>query len=296
MNIRRPLSLSAMLFAAAVISACNNKPPEATPAAPTPAEQAANMAAQHAGDAPVASPAAQQSVAPDLIESQTVTYGTLKGQPLRGYFVKPAAATGTLPGVLVFHEWWGLNDNIRRMSDRLAAKGYAVLAADMYLGKTAQTPAEAQKLMQQALSDGPLLDRNIKDAYDYLKDTAKVGKLATLGWCFGGSMSFEAAQVLSGKTDATVIYYGFVNDRPEALKKMTAPVIGFFGGKDGNIPLSTVIGFQKGLEALGKRPQIHIYPDAGHAFANPSGKTYNARDADDAWKYSLDFLAENLGS
>lgn len=286
--MNRTLALSLIAVAALAASGCKQKPDEA-------AQQTDAMAHQHADDAPVASPAAQQAVAPDAIESQDVQYGTLKGQPLKGYFVKPKNAQGTLPAVLVFHEWWGLNDNVRRMADQLAAKGYLVLAADMYFGHSAQTPDEARKLMAAALADGPILDRNIEAGYAYLKDTAHAGKLATLGWCFGGSMSYEAAQVLSGKVDATVIYYGFVNDKPDALKKLKAPVLGLFGGKDEGIPLASVTAFQKGLEALGQRPQIHIYPDAAHAFANPSGKSYDASAAESAWKYTLDFLAENLG-
>lgn len=256
-------------------------------------QQGAAMAAMHHDDAPVASPAVQP-VPPGSVEGRELVYGTAGNQPLKGYFVKPAKAAAGLPAVIVFHEWWGLNANIRAMADRLAAQGYLVLAADMYGGRAADGPDQAQELMQQALADGAAIDANIEAAYAYLKDTARAGRIGTLGWCFGGSMSFEAAQQLGGRSAATVIYYGFVNDHAEALAKMKAPVLGLFGGQDGGIAVSTVQAFQKGLEAQGAHPLVHIYPEAGHAFANPSGKNYRKDDAEDAWKRTLDFLNRYL--
>jgi carboxymethylenebutenolidase len=228
------------------------------------------------------------------VESATVIYGDLAGRPLSGYFTHPPGAAAGRPGVLVFHEWWGLNDNIRRMSDRLAAAGYLVLAVDVYDGKTAETPDQAQHLMQAALDDMPANDANIGSAYVWLKQTAHAGKIASLGWCFGGGMSFEAAQVLGGKLDAVVIYYGFVNGDRKQLARIEAPVLGLFGGLDQSITPETVHAFEAGLRSLGAHPLIHVYPDAGHAFANPSGKNYRKDDAEDAWKRTLDFLAANL--
>jgi len=290
MNLRQ-LPLAALCAVGVLLAACGHKQNAAAPAGAD--AQADAMAHQHEHDAPVPSAAAAQPPVA-AVNGQNLVYGKLGEQPLQGYFVTPAKVEGILPGVIVFHEWWGLNDNIRRMADQLAAQGYAVLAADMYGGKSAETPDDAKQLMATALKNPKDVDRNIDAAYAYLKDTAKAGKIATLGWCFGGSMSFEAAQELSGKLAATVIYYGFVNDQPQALAKMKAPVLGLFGGKDGGIPAATVEAFGQGLEKLGARPIIRIYPEAGHAFANPSGQNYRKDDAEDAWKRTLDFLGENL--
>ncbi len=293
-TIQSPLSLAlraGLLLTAMIGMAIADEAPSA------PAEQAGVMAHQHAGDAPVASPAAQRGVPAGSVEGRTVVYGTLDGEALNGYFARPAHAKGARPGVILFHEWWGLNDNIRSMADQLAAQGYDALAADMYGGVSATTPDQAQKLMRNALGNMAKIDHNIDAAYAFLQDQSPDGKprkIGTVGWCFGGSMSFEAAQALSGKVDATVIYYGFVNDKPEALHKMKAPVLGLFGGQDPGIPTTTVEAFRKGLESLGQHPDVHIYSDAGHAFANPSGKNYRAADADDAWKRTLAFLAKHL--
>lgn len=286
-----------IVIAAALLAAgCGKK--EAPPPQPTAAQQAAQqssvMAHQHEGDAPDASPAAQQGVAPGTVVSQTVVYGNVDGRELKGYLTKPAESTGPLPGVLVFHEWWGLNDNIRSMADQLAAQGYEVLAADLYGGRAATTPDDAKSLMAAALGKPQDLSDNITAAYHYLKEGEGAGRIGTLGWCFGGSMSYLAGQALSGDVKATVIYYGFVNDHKDELAKLKAPVLGFFGGKDGGIPAATVEGFAKGLEAAGNKPQIKVYPEAGHAFANPSGKAYRKDDAEDAWKQTLEFLNKNL--
>lgn len=300
---RRPPRYLMPFCTALLLTACNGGSHEAAAAhdhgsapLPSPAEQADAMAHQHGNDSPVASPLAEQAVPADSIDSSTVTYGNLDGQALSGYLAKPKGASGALPGVIVFHEWWGLNDNIRHMADQLAAKGYIALAADMYGGHSVSEPAQAQALMQNALNHTPVLDRNIESAFDYLKNQAHAAKIGTVGWCFGGSMSFEAAQVLSGKLNATVIYYGFVNDQAEALDKIKAPVLGLFGGKDQGIPVSTVEAFRKGLEARQAPAIVHVYDDAGHAFANPSGKNYVAADAEDAWKRTLDFFGENLAN
>jgi len=196
--------------------------------------------------------------------------------------------------VIVFHEMWGLNDTVRGMADQLASRGYSVLAADLYGGRTATTRNGAKSLMKAALARSPLLDKNIAAAFAYLKDSSGAPKIATLGWSLGGEVSFEAAQVLSGQLAATVIYYGAVSDNPVELAKLKAPVLGLFGGRDRGIPVARVENFEKGLEADGDLPIVKIYPDAGSAFANPFASNYRKDDADDAWKRTLDFLGENL--
>lgn len=292
----RFLPLAIVLVCAA---ACGKRGTEGTtPSAPAPAQaeaqdQAQAMAQQHVHDAPAPSAAIDEPPA-QPVEGGAVAYGEAGGHTLQGYFTRPTQAEGALPGVIVFHEWWGLNDNIRRMADRLAAQGYAVLAADLYDGKTAETPDAAQPLMRAALAQPKVMDQNIEAAYAWLKDSAKAGRVATLGWCFGGGVSFEAAQVLGARASATVIYYGQIDDKSAALARIKAPVLALFGGQDSSIPAATIAAFTKGLEAQGARPIVRTYPDAGHAFANPSGKSYRKDDAEDAWRRTLDFLGENL--
>ena len=273
------------------LGACGDKP-AAPPGSPGYGEK---MAQEHRHDTPAASPAALgQPAAP--IASQNVRYGTVRGKAVEGYLAYPSSAEGGLPGVLVFHEWWGLNDNIKSMANQLAGEGYVALAVDVYGGKVASDPDAARAMMEAALKDGDALAQNLKQATAYLKDQVKATRIGSIGWCFGGGLSLKEALLVPDQVDAAVIYYGFVDSNPEGLKPLKAPVLGLFGGADQGIPVEDVRKFEAALKALGKDAEIHVYDGAGHAFANPSGTNYNATAAEDAWKRSLAFLATHLKS
>jgi carboxymethylenebutenolidase len=256
-------------------------------------EYAQRMAQQHAADAPSPSPAAQVE-RPLPVRSQAVQYAQIGGKPVQGYLAYPAAAEGGLPGVLVFHEWWGLNDNIRAMTDQLAAQGYVALAADLYLGRTADSPERARVLVEEALADPDVMGQNLRSAHAYLKDQVKATRIGTIGWCLGGMLSLRTALLVPDQVDAAVIYYGRVGSDPETLKPLRAPVLGIFGGADAGIPVESVRAFEQALKALGKDVTIHVYEGAEHAFANPSGRSYQPEPAADAWQKALTFLASHL--
>lgn len=251
------------------------------------------MAREHRNDSPAPSPLAQGTPAAP-IKSQTVRYATVNGREVNGYLAYPAAAEGGLPAVLVFHEWWGLNDNIKAMADQLAGQGYVALAADLYGGRVASQPEAARALMEEALKDRDAMGQNLRQAHAYLKEQIKATRIGTIGWCFGGGVSLSAALLIPDQIDATVIYYGHVGGDANELKPLKAPVLGLFGGADTGIPVESVHAFETALKGLGKSAEIHIYDGAGHAFANPSGGNYKADAAADAWQRSLAFLAEHL--
>jgi len=257
------------------------------------ADDAAKMAQEHQHDKPVASPAAVTPPA-QPVTGEEVAYGQVGGKPVRGYLAKPKAAQGPLPGLIVIHEWWGLNDNIRQMTDRLAGEGYAALAVDLYGGQVATDPQQAQKIMQSVMKDTAPGEENLRQAYNYLETQQKAPKIGVIGWCFGGGWSLGTALLLPDKIDATVIYYGFVESDKEKLAKLQMPIVGFFGGEDKAIPMATALGFQKALQELGKQAEIYLYDGADHAFANPSGGNYNAEAAQDSWQKTTAFLAKNL--
>jgi len=279
---------AAMVLLALLTTACGEKAGD-----PGDADYAARMAQEHRADQPTPSPAAQADAAAP-IKSQTVRYATVNGREVNGYLAYPAAAEGGLPAVLVFHEWWGLNDNIKAMADQLAGQGYVALAADLYGGRVAAQPEAARTLMEEALKDRDAMGQNLRQAHAYLKEQIKATRVGTIGWCFGGAVSLRAALLVPDQVDATVIYYGHVGSDPEELKALKAPVLGLFGGADQGIPVESVRKFEGTLKSLGKPVTIHIYEGAGHAFANPSGRNYKADAAADAWKKSLAFLAEHL--
>lgn len=251
------------------------------------------MAQEHQADRPIASPATH-SDSQSPIRSQSVVYGSRGGRDLQGYLAYPANAEGGLPAVLVIHEWWGLNDNIRAMADRLATEGYAALAVDLYGVQAAETPEAAQALMKKAMEDPAGLSRNLKQAHAFLSDEIKAARIGTIGWCFGGTMSLKAGVELGDRLDAVVVYYGHVSGDAETLKSLKAPLLGLFGAADQGIPLESVRSFEAALKASGKAAEIRIFDGAAHAFANPSGLNYKADAAEEAWKQTVDFLAAHL--
>ncbi len=261
------------------------------------------MAREHAGETPTATGIVQPAAIP--VVTETVEYAVVDGKPVVGFMAAPAdadsvaaahgleAGTG-LPGVIVIHEWWGLNDNIRKMAERIAGEGYRALAVDLYGGEVASEPGKARELMSAALANPDAATANLTSAYAYLTNTGHAPRVASIGWCFGGGMSLNTALALPTELDGVVIYYGRLVTDPERLAPLEMPILGFFGGQDRGIPVETVRLFEKTLKDLGKDVKIYIYEDAGHAFANPSGSRYNAAAATDAWAKTVAFFGEHL--
>ena len=222
------------------------------------------------------------------VEAFDANYG-----PATGFLAKPKKE-GTYPAVVIMHEWWGINDNIKQMAQELAKEGYVVLAVDLYGGKVAATSEDAGKYAGEARSNVQKAVANMKSAVSYLKELDYVNpeKIASLGWCFGGGMSLQLS--LNQELSATVIYYGSLETDKEKLKFIKWPVLGIFGEKDTGIPPAKVNEFETALNELGIENEIHIYPNVGHAFANPSGANYAPNETKDAWEKTLVFLDRNL--
>ncbi len=247
----------------------------------------------HAHDAPVATPAATTRPSAE-VTGKTVVYGSVAGQPVSGYLVRPAVAEGPLPGLIVIHEWWGLNDNVRDEAARLAAEGYVVLAVDLYGGTQATEPREAMKLSQRLTENPAPAENNLHDAYAYLDKVEGAPRIGTIGWCLGGRWSLRTALILPDKVDATVIYYGTVKADEADLARLQMPILGLFGSKDRVVPVATVMAFEASMKRQGKDLDLHLYEGAEHAFANPSGTAYEAKAAEDAWRLTTAFLREHL--
>ena len=251
------------------------------------------MSHEHADDVATPSPAAL--VAPQrTIVSETLPYAEVEEQLIRGYFVFPADMVDPLPAIIVIHEWWGLNDGVRAMADRLAGEGYIVLAVDLFGGSSAANPTEARNLMLAVVESPENANSNLRQAYDWLRNTAGAPRIASLGWCFGGSWSLNTALMFPDELDASVIYYGQVTSDETALQPLNVPVLGLFGADDRGITVESVNAFAATLEKLGKNYEIEIYPNAGHAFANPTGNNYNPAVAESAWQRTLGFLRLHL--
>ncbi len=201
---------------------------------------------------------------------------------------------GPFPALVVVHEWWGLNDWVREQAAKLADQGYAALAIDLYRGKVATTPEEAHEVMRGVPPDRAAQD--LLAATGYLRgqknvDPARVG---TIGWCMGGGYAFDLA-VSDPRLKAAVINYGHVSSSPQTVQKIHAAVLGIFGGQDRGIPVDSVRKFEQEMKQQGKKIEVVIFSNAGHAFENPNNAAgYRADDAAQAWKKTVEFLAQNL--
>ncbi len=210
----------------------------------------------------------------------------------KGYLARPSAE-GEYPGVIMIHEWWGLNDNIKDTARQLASNGYTVLAVDLYNGQVAEDSGRARELSGEVRANPGKAVENMMAAADYLRENHNADKMASLGWCFGGGQSLQLA--LSGEDlDATVIYYGSLTSNETELSKLNWPVLGVFGEEDTSIPVSSVKEFGSALDKIGVANEIYIYPGVGHAFANPTGMNYAAEETKDAWEKTLAFLNKSL--
>jgi carboxymethylenebutenolidase len=194
------------------------------------------------------------------------------------------------PAIVLIHEWWGLNDQIKSVAAELAGQGYFGLAVDLYGGRSADQPEQAKALMQAV--DAAAATDTLASWVDWLRRYDGVdGKIATIGWCFGGGWSLEAS--IAAPVEATVIYYGRVAGPAERLKTLRGPILGHFASRDQWINQEMVGGFEMAMAAAGKSLTAHWY-DADHAFANPTQARYDEADTRLAWERTLAFLKANL--
>lgn len=295
-RLGKTAAVAVLLVGSLLLAACekNAEPVSETELAEG-RENVEAMSREHAEDTTEPSPAAEEAPARAVVSDPRMPYAEVGDQLVYGYFTAPSDVFEPLPAIIVIHEWWGLNDNVRAMADRLAAEGYMVLAIDLYGGKTADSPADARALMLEVVEDPELANENIRAAYEFLT-IAGAPRIGSLGWCFGGGWSLNTAQLFPDELDASVIYYGRVFADEDRLRPIGAPILGLFGAEDTGIPLDSVEAFRGSLERLRKNHEIHIYPGVGHAFANPTGTNYNAEAATDAWDKTLEFLGRHLAS
>jgi carboxymethylenebutenolidase len=251
------------------------------------------MHQEHQHETPAASGATEGEPRVPVI-TEEVVYATFDGVGVKGYLARPKEAAGPLPGLIVIQEWWGLNDNVRAMTRRFAGEGYVALAVDLYEGKLGAVADEARALMEKALGDFPRLMSHLAQARSYLATEAKAPRIGSVGWCFGGAMSLQGAIALGDDLDAAVVYYGRTVSDPAELAKISAPLLGLFGGADTGIPLDGVRAMEAELAKLGKPATVVVYDGAGHGFANPSGQSFDPAAADAAWQRAIAFLAEHL--
>jgi carboxymethylenebutenolidase len=205
-----------------------------------------------------------------------------------GALARPAQKKA--PGLVLIHEWWGLNWEMEVQAEKYAAAGYLALAIDMFQGKVTDQPAEAQKIMDGM--DPKHAHEVLKAAIAWLRgNPACNGKVGTLGFCLGGAWSLNAS--VANPVEATVVYHGAVNKKADELRHLKGPVLGHFATRETYIPPESATAFAEEMQKAGKPAEVHFY-DAAHAFTRPKGPNFDPAASDLAWRRTMRFLQENL--
>lgn len=226
-------------------------------------------------------------------------------------FVPPGK--GPFPGLLAIHAVFGLDVWTKEQCKKLADAGYVVLAPDLYRGRTANSLEEGMQIVRTIPTGRG--QRDLVAAMSFLRAQPNIinERLASIGWCMGGTLAFQLA-TLDPQLKAAVIRYGHVSADPVILGNINAPILGIFGAKDISISVADIRSFERQMKTLNKQVKIVIYPEAGHAFEYPEAVARNfglvkqtyapasayqgprPSDTADAWKQTLEFLDANLKS
>ena len=223
-----------------------------------------------------------------------------------GYFSADAKAQGYLAipstdgphgAVILIHEWNGLVQRVKETADAFAAEGYVALAADLYSGRTGANPEENMALVRETLANPEAIIANLNAAASYLRERSDTsGKIAAIGWCYGGGVALSFA--LGGEHhDATAIFYGRLLGDPEKMSQINHEVYGTFARNDQGIPVESVNAFVATLRDAGIKNDVHIYDEISHGFwlhvdRNPETNTGPALDA---WQRLKAYLGRTLG-
>lgn len=269
-----------------------------SPPAPTPAP--ARVPAEPAVARVVMQPTPADRLPPALLGTAPAP----QGAPVRyfagdertvGYLAVPAG-DGPFPAVILIHEWNGLVDRVRQVADELAAHGYVVLAADLYRGRTGSSPDENRALVAETQRQPDLVIENLDAAARYLRQREDVtGRIATIGWCFGGGVALSYG-IEGDHHEGTAMFYGRLVTDPAVLASIRHPIYGTFAAEDHGIPPEQVANFVEALRQAGIENDVHVYDDVGHGFwlwvdQDPAARSAPALDA---WGRLLAYLQRVL--
>lgn len=227
-----------------------------------------------------------------------VSFNRPDGEQVHGYLASPAQIKDA-PAIVVIQEWWGLNDQIRGVADRLARCGYLALVPDLYRGKNTVEAEEAHHLMD-ALDFGDAVSQDIAGAVSFLKQRA--GKVGVTGFCMGGALTMLTL-VQNADIAAGVVWYGVPPLEYVDASKISAPMQGHWATQDANFPIATVDALEAKLNDAGVHADFHRYL-AYHAFANETavgpgriaGTQYDPVWSEQAWDRTLTFFGRTLWS
>ncbi|TMI94022.1 MAG: dienelactone hydrolase family protein [Bacteroidetes bacterium] len=279
----RQRQIYSVLIAAIVFIACNNR---------------SNSSSTTTADSTIKETAKE----PNLKE-ETVTY-TARGVTMNGYVVYDATKEGKRPGVLVVHEWWGLNDYPKMRARKLAELGYIAMAVDMYgNGKTADNPDDAGKMAGPFYQDPQMAKARFDTALNKFKSYSQVdtNNLAAIGYCFGGGIVLNMAR-LGENLNGVVSFHGSLVGTPADKNLLKAKILVCHGAADQFVKPEEVARFKKQMDSIGADYTFKQYPNASHAFTNPNATpvgqkfkipiAYNGAADSASWSDMKDFFAK----
>jgi carboxymethylenebutenolidase len=208
------------------------------------------------------------------------------------YVARPSEE-GVRPAVVVAHEWWGLNDQVKGVADRLAGLGYVALVPDLYRGFVTDDPEKAHEYLRGLPDERALADMTAAIAWARASKGVRKDGVGVLGFCMGGRIAL-LTNLSPAAPNACVVFYGTPVTDAAQLKKASGPVLGIFGADDRGIPKSAIQEMEKGLTAAGRSVETKIYEGAGHAFMNETRDSHRPAAAADAWKRVETFLGRTL--
>ncbi len=217
-------------------------------------------------------------------KGQMIVFNTTDGKTANAYAIQTTVPSNKY--LIVFHEWWGLNDYIKSFSEKFFddLKDVNIIAVDLYNGNVATTQEEAKKYMQELTTERA---KAIMDGL--LNKLGNNAEIATVGWCMGGGYSLQMAIESQQHAKGAIMYYGMPESNLDRLKTLQCPVLFFQASQDKWINDEVVNTFKKNMAQENKKLTVEVY-DADHAFANPSNPKYNKEAAEDAYKKSIAFL------
>ena len=227
---------------------------------------------------------------------KTISFNRPDGKSVNGYLAEPPTG-GKAPAMVVIQEWWGLNDQIKGVADKMAKAGYRALVPDLYRGKQAVDAKEANHLMT-GLNFGDAAGQDIRGAVQYLKKTGSA-KVGVTGFCMGGALTVLSA-VNVPEMDAGVIWYGYPPLEYVDASKIKAPLLGHWATQDQAFAIAGVDKLEEKLRAAKVNFEFHRY-NCKHAFANETADSkgldmlkYDSKAAEQAWKRTMDFLGKHI--
>jgi dienelactone hydrolase len=247
--------------------------------------------------------AALASPASAALKSKVVNYEQ-GGVQLQGYLAWDDAVKGKRPGVLIVHEWWGLNDHARKSADKLAAAGYVAFALDMFgKGKLAKHPEEAQAFIAEATKDPVVIVERFNVALALLKKDSRVdaARIGAIGYCFGGSVVLGMARSGADLKAAGTFHAALASPMKAEPGKLKTKLLIQTGDADPMIPADQVAAFEKEMTDAGASFRVVHYANARHGFTNPEAGThgldalaYDADAAKQSWEELLKFFKAEL--